>query len=105
MGQDGLDTGFARHAIGEVDHHHGAFCREGEKNHLITAHGHGQRYTGKDWQVNRVPGPEVVANAGLGRGIGHALHQGESGQVVAAAQLGELTFYCAFYGFFHFKPI
>ena len=118
VGQDGLNERLAGHAVGEVDHDHGAFGREGEKAHLIASHGHGQRYTGQDRQVGvgfavfgqylqvyRVPGPEVVADTGLGRGIGHALHQGESGQVVTAAQLGELTFYGAFYCFFHFKPI
>ena len=118
VGQDGLNERLVIYLVDEVDRHHGAFCREGEKPISSpppgTASGTpvriGRFSTGSPSSASTCRStayrrPEVVANAGLGRGIGHALHQGESGQVVAAAQLGELTFYGAFYCFFHFKPI
>ena len=95
-------------AVGEAHHNLGAFLGECVDAHFLATGGQRQRHAGKDRQlgvwlavrpqdldVDGIARPEIVTDAGAGRGIGYGDNTGKAWQVVTAGKFGELSFYAA----------
>src|SRR3990167_5842864 len=108
VGQDGLDIGLVRQAVGEAHHNLGAFLWKGIDAHFLATGGQWQRHARQDRQlavwlavrphdldVDRIARPEVITDPGAGRGVGHGDNAGKAWQVVTTGEVGKLSFYAA----------
>ena len=106
VGQDRLDIGLVRQAVGKAHHNLGAFLGKRIDAHLFATGGQWEWHAGQDRQlgvwlavpahdfdVDRIARPEVVTDSGAGRGVGHPDNPGKAWQVLTAGEFGELSFY------------
>ncbi|MNN26010.1 hypothetical protein D3C81_1395050 [compost metagenome] len=114
MRQDRLDVGLVRQAVGEAHHYPRALLRKGVDAHFLASGGQRQRNAserrhGRIWLVIRaeydnvhgVARPEVIAQPGVRRRVGHGGNLGKARQVITTGEFGELALYSAADCVFH----